>query len=127
VLGIVLGSVLSFHQRDIKRLVAFRSVCHMNFSLVVLSLKPVESKVFGVLVILSHALTSSIIFWVRGLIFHLTQSRQLLNISGLSQVSLSLHLLILIVRVSNFGVPPFISFFSEFIFIGTLFSCFIVG
>jgi len=127
VIGIVLGSVLSFHQRDIKRLVAFRSVCHINFSLVVLSLKPVESKVFGVLVILSHALTSSIIFWVRGLIFHLTQSRQLLNISGLSQVSLSLHLLILIVRVSNFGVPPFISFFSEFIFIGTLFSCFIVG
>ena len=61
-LGMVLASILSFHQRDIKRLVAFSSVCHINFSLVVLSLKPVESKVFGVLVMLSHALTSSIIF-----------------------------------------------------------------
>jgi len=127
VLGIVLGSILSFHQRDIKRLVAFRSVCHMNFSLLVLSLKSIESKLFGVLVILSHALTSSIMFWISGLIFHLSQSRQLLNVSGLQQVSLSLHLLILTVVVTNFGVPPFVSFFREFMFIGGVFSSFIWG
>jgi len=127
ILGIVMGSVLSFHQRDIKRLVAFRSVCHMNFSLLVLSLKSMESKLFGVLVILSHALTSSMIFWISGLIFHLSQSRQLLNVSGLQQVSLSLHLLILTVVVTNFGVPPFVSFFREFLFIGGVLSSFIWG
>ncbi len=62
VMGMVMGSILSFHQSDIKSLVAFSSVCHMNFSLLVLSLKSTESKLFGVLVILSHALTSSIMF-----------------------------------------------------------------
>jgi NADH:ubiquinone oxidoreductase subunit 4 (subunit M) len=127
ILGIVIGSILSFHQSDIKRLVAFRSVCHMNFSLLVLSLKSMESKLFGVLVMLSHALTSSIMFWISGLIFHLSQSRQLLNVSGLQQVSLSLHMLILVVCVTNFGVPPFISFFREFMFIGRVFSSFVWG
>lgn len=127
VIGIVMGSILSFHQRDIKRLVAFRSVCHINFSLLVLSLKSIESKLFGVLVILSHALTSSIIFWISGLMFHLSQSRQLLNVSGLQQVSLSLHMLILVVCVTNFGVPPFISFLREFLFISGVFSSFVWG
>jgi NADH-ubiquinone oxidoreductase chain 4 len=127
ILGIILGSILSLHQSDIKSLVAFRSVCHINFSLLALALKSVESKLFGVLVILSHALTSSIMFWISGLIFHLSQSRQLLNISGLQQVSLSLHILVLMVCVSNFGVPPFVSFFREFLFIGCVFSFFVWG
>jgi NADH:ubiquinone oxidoreductase subunit 4 (subunit M) len=99
----------------------------MNFSLLVLSLKSTESKLFGVLVMLSHALTSSMMFWISGLIFHLAQSRQLLNVSGLQQVSLSLHMLILVVCVTNFGVPPFISFFREFLFIGGVFSSFVWG
>lgn len=127
VAGMVLCSALAFLQGDIKGLIAFSSVCHMNFSLVVLCLKPVESKLFGVLVMFSHALSSSLMFWIGGLMFHLSFSRQLLSVCGLQQLSLSLCLAVFFVCVSNFGVPPFLSFLSEYLFIGVVFSSFCLG
>jgi NADH:ubiquinone oxidoreductase subunit 4 (subunit M) len=125
--GMVLCSAMAFLQGDIKGLIAFSSVCHMNFSLVVLCLKPVESKLFGVLVMFSHALSSSLIFWVGGMMFHLSFSRQLLSVCGLQQLSLSLCLAVFFVCVSNFGVPPFLSFLSEYLFVGVIFSSFCLG
>jgi len=60
--GILLGCFFACFQRDGKRLVAFSSICHINFLGLVLFFSSSLGKSFSVLIIFSHGLSASIIF-----------------------------------------------------------------
>jgi len=62
VLGALFGAILAMFQRDVKRLIAFSSVCHMNFITWAFYLKVLELKVLGVVIIVAHAVISSLMF-----------------------------------------------------------------
>jgi len=75
--GMVIGSTIATTQSDGKRLVAYSSICHMNFlSLLVLTACSLGKR-FRVVIMLRHAIIAAMIFWITGMLYHLRGSRQL--------------------------------------------------
>lgn len=112
-LGIVRGAIVATIQRDSKRLVAYSSVCHINFIVLIFLFLPPLLKGTRVIIIFAHGITSSFIFWVTGIIFYLKYSRQLIFLGGIISIRSSLLTLTTILFFTNFGVPPSITFFQE--------------
>ena len=124
IVGMVLGSALAIMQRDGKRFVAYSSICHMNFlSLLVLSSCSLGKR-FGVVMMLRHAITASIIFWITGMLYHCRGSRQLQFLAASSSSSSSYLMLSGIILFRNFGLPPTLAFSHELVFIAvTMATC----
>ena len=124
IVGMVIGSALATLQSDGKRLVAYSSICHMNFlSLMVLSSCSL-GKSFGAVIMLSHAITASLIFWITGMIYHARGSRQLQFLATSSSSSSSCLSLYGFVLFTNFGLPPTLSFSHELVFISVTMAIF---
>jgi len=124
IVGMVIGSALATMQRDGKRLVAYSSICHMNFlSLLVLSSCSL-GKSFGVVMMLSHAITACIIFWITGMLYHLRGSRQLQFLAASSSSSSSCLRLFGFVLFRNFGLPPTLAFSNELVFLAVAMATF---
>ncbi len=128
ILGIFVGGFVCCFQRDGKSLVAYSSVCHINFLVVVLLSYFVMGKLSSYLLILAHGVVASILFWFVGVIFHLSFSRRIYWLRGVLALRGGFSTLLFFILFFNFGVPFSISFFREYIFLFTIFSfCSVVG
>lgn len=114
-LGMILGSFLCLVQRDIKALVAYSSVVHIRFVLIVLILLCGCGKLRGGLIILSHGFVSTLIFYLVGEFYHISGTRLISYIRGFINRSIIIRYIIILVFICNGGLPPSLSFFSEFI------------
>lgn len=124
-LGAILAPFWAITHRDGKGLVAFSSISHINFSGLIVFMSVSIRKTACVFVFLTHDIISCIMFWTVGTLYHITHSRQIVFLSNISQMSMILRIIILVFFLSNFRVPPFISFFHEFIFIRIFFSVYL--
>lgn len=115
--GIILGSFSASIQRDAKSLVAYSSVCHINFLGFVLSSFSGGGELASILVILTHGVSSSAIFWIVGGIYYKTGTRQILYLSRSFIHSLRGLIIARIVMFRNFSVPPTLGFWREFVFL----------
>lgn len=120
--GIILGSVSASTQSDRKRLVAFSSVCHINFLGFALISDSIQGRSASILIILTHGISSSIIFWVVGGAYFKTGRRQLSYISNYITLSFRSLLILRIVIFSNFSVPPTLGFWGEVVFLRIFFG-----
>lgn len=116
-LGIILGAFCCLFQRDSKSLAAYSSVTHISFLLLVLILFSIRGKIRGLLLILAHGYTSTLIFFLIGEYFHTSGSRIIYFINRFFTSRIILSILFSLVFLSNRGVPPTLSFLSEFIII----------
>lgn len=119
--GIVFGSFLSVFQRDSKSLAAYSSVTHIGFLLISLLLLRVSSKRSGFFLILAHGYTSTLMFYVIGDFYHSRGRRIVYFINSFFSISLVFGIFFSFVFLSNGGIPPSLSFFSEFFLISNFF------
>ncbi len=128
--GMILSPLWATLHSDSKGLVAFSSICHINFIGVIILFDFSLGKIFRIFFFFTHDVISRIIFWFVGEIFHITQSRQIVFLSRSFFLSIFWGLGFFIFLLSNFGVPPFISFIHELFFLTFLFNisffCFII-
>lgn len=75
--GGLIASLLCMRQRDVKRLVAYSSVGHMGLILAGYSTLRVYGVIGGVLMIISHGLTSSGIFYSVNIWYQRLHTRRL--------------------------------------------------
>lgn len=113
ILGITIGSLIAITQSDSKSLVAYSSVCHMNFIIAVFVYMPSLIKRFRVIIMFAHGVTSSYIFWITGVIFYKKYTRQIIYLGGLTMMSSSMIIITTILFFTNFGVPPSLTFLQE--------------
>lgn len=114
--SILLSSLLTSIQSDFKRLVAYSSVVHI--SILVLSLfilHPLNLSVFLILIIF-HAFSSPVLFYLVGTLYTLLSTRQLFLLRGTIFLSPLLSLLIILIFLLNVPVPPVPSFLSEVLY-----------
>lgn len=114
-LGMVLGSFLCLLQSDVKSIIAYSSVVHISFVLLVLCLVCGFGKLSGVLIMLSHGYVSTIMFYLIGEFYHILGTRMMIFISGLMVRRMIVSYVFIMVFLCNSGIPPSVSFFSEFI------------
>lgn len=113
IIGSVYCRIICLTQVDLKVIVAYSSVVHINILLVGLVRIGEWGNLGRVLIIFSHGLNSSILFYLVNIIYERLHSRRLLIIKGLINLFPSLSLWWLLGCFSNFSVPPSLSLFGE--------------
>lgn len=103
--GVVYGSLLAYGQRDIKKLVACSSVAHMGTILIGLfALNPAGLR-GSVLQMISHGLSTGMLFFLIGAIYERRHVREISEFGGLAQVVPAFTVLLTIATFSSIGLP----------------------
>ena len=131
VTGVVYASLCSIRQTDLKRIVAYSSVAHMN--LVVLG--AFSFNVIGLegclLQSISHGFVSSAMFFIIGALYERYHSRFVYYYGGLVHMMPLYSTLFLIFTMANIALPGTSSFVGEFLLLAGIYKsnviCCIVG
>nr|YP_009162012.1 NADH dehydrogenase subunit 4 [Litoditis aff. marina PmIII]AKS28862.1 NADH dehydrogenase subunit 4 [Litoditis aff. marina PmIII] len=116
-LGMILGSFCCVFQSDSKSLAAYSSVTHMSFLLLSLIFISMSSKISSLMLMLAHGYTSTLMFYLIGEFYHTSSSRMIYFMNSFFSSSMIMGILFAVVFLSNSGVPPSLSFLSEFMVI----------
>jgi NADH-quinone oxidoreductase subunit M len=114
VIGILYGAMVSYAQKDVKKLVAYSSVSHLGF--VMLGLFALNSQGIqgGILQMVNHGLSTGALFLLIGMIYERRHTREFSDFGGLWKVMPDYAVLTLIVSLSSMGLPGLNGFVGEF-------------
>jgi proton-translocating NADH-quinone oxidoreductase chain M len=114
-IGAVYGAFLSFLQVDIKKIVAYSSVSHMNFAVLGLFSLTVEGVVGALLLFLSHGFSSAALFHLVGVFYKRFHTRIIDYYGGLALIMPIQIFFFLFFSFANIGFPGTLNFSSEMI------------
>jgi NADH-quinone oxidoreductase subunit M len=120
VIGIIYASLTTIRQIDLKRIIAYSSVAHMNFvTLGVFACDPIygESRCIGVegatMLMISHGLISSALFIRIGVVYDRYHTRLLPYYGGLTTIMPIYSVLFIFFTFANISFPGTASFVRE--------------
>ena len=119
--GIIVGAFMCLFQRDAKAVAAYSSITHIRFVLFSLVIIFKSSKIGGCIIMLSHGYTSTLMFYLVGEFFHKRGSRLMNYLRSFMLRGFVMSFFMMFVFLSNGGLPPSLSFVSEFVVIASLF------
>ena len=114
IIGILYGAMVSYAQKDVKKLVAYSSVSHLGFvmlGLFAINLQGIEG---GILQMINHGISTGALFLVVGMIYERRHTREMDAFGGLWKVMPVYAVLTLIVVLSSMGLPGLNGFVGEF-------------
>lgn len=114
-LGILYSSVILLSQIDLKRIIAYSSIAHMNYAILGLFVQSLESLQGSIFLMLSHGFTSSGLFLLVGFLYDRFHTRLLFYYTGLNQIMPLFYLFFFFFTFSNFGFPGLANFIGEFL------------
>lgn len=121
-IALIYTSLTTLRQIDLKRIIAYSSVAHMNLCILGLFSMSYFAVVGSVLVMLGHGFISSGLFFLIGMLYNRYKTKLIFYFSGLVYImpifSVSLFFLIL----GNVSMPLTANFISEFLILLGLFE-----
>jgi proton-translocating NADH-quinone oxidoreductase chain M len=115
VIGILYSSLTAIRQTDLKRIVAYTSVAHMNLVVIGLFSFNIIGLEGAVLQSLSHGFVSSALFLLIGVLYDRHHTKMLKYYSGLVHTMPLFTIIFLIFTMANIGLPGTSSFVGEFL------------
>ncbi len=115
VVGIIYGALVAMVQPDIKKLVAYSSVSHMGYVMIgmfALNNYGVSGSLYQML---NHGISTGALFFLVGMIYERTHSREISRYGGLAKVLPIFTILFFIVTLSSIAVPMTNGFIGEFL------------
>lgn len=113
--GILYGAILSYAQRDLKRMVAYTSVSHMGFVLLGIYAGTPLALQGAVMSMICHGLATGALFVIAGLVQERTHTRELAQLGGLWAVTPRLGGFTLFFAAAALGLPGLGNFTGEFL------------
>jgi NADH-quinone oxidoreductase subunit M len=114
VIGILYGAMVSYAQKDVKKLVAYSSVSHLGFVMLGLFALNAQGVQGGILQMVNHGLSTGALFLIVGMIYERRHTRDMDAFGGLWKVMPVYAALTLIVALSSMGLPGLNGFVGEF-------------
>ncbi len=114
IIGIIYGAIVSYAQKDIKRLVAYSSVSHLGFVMLGLFALNAQGIQGSILQMINHGLSTGALFLLVGIIYDQTHTRDFSVYGGLWKITPLFGTLFLIVALSSMGLPGLNGFIGEF-------------
>lgn len=106
-------SVFCLYQRDGKSLIAYSSVVHMSTFFYFLINQSFWGLVASLIIIIRHGIVSGLLFFYCGLFYNNSGRREMLRHQGLFLSRFWFCVFFLFFLLSNSGLAPTLSFFSE--------------
>jgi multicomponent Na+:H+ antiporter subunit D len=114
-LSMIVGALMGFGQKDIKRLFAFSSISQMGYVMVGVGLGTPLGVIGALFHLLNHAGFKSLLFLSSGAIEGETGTRNLYEMGGLRKIMPVTSTSSVVGSLSISGVPPFNGFWSKLI------------
>lgn len=114
IIGIIYGAIVSFAQKDMKKLVAYSSISHLGFvTLGIFALN--DAGIQGaILQGVNHGISTGALFFLVGLLYERTHTREMAEYGGVWKVMPLFSALSLIIVFSSMGLPGLNGFVGEF-------------
>lgn len=115
-----IGLIFYFFQDDLKRLLAFSTIANLSYMMLGLALGGMGSRLAlegGLLHLINHSFTKSLLFLAVGSISCATGTRKISKLSGLSKKMPITSLAFIVGALAISGVPPFGIFWSKYLII----------
>jgi len=120
VIGILYSAATTIRQIDLKKIIAYSSVAHMNFALLGLFTNNTQGIEGSLFFMLGHGVVSSALFLCIGILYDRYHTRNILYYGGLVQVMPLFSLFFLVFTLANLGLPGMVNFVGEFlVLVGT--------
>nr|QWE51012.1 Nad4 [Phaeophyceae sp.] len=113
-LGIIYPSLTAIRQTDLKRLIAYTSVAHMNLVMVGIFSGSASGIEGAILQSISHGFVSSALFLIIGVLYERSHSRLIRYYGGLVYTMPIFTAIFLLFTMSNLGLPGTSSFVGEY-------------
>jgi len=114
IIGIIYGAIVSFAQKDVKKLVAYSSISHLGFvTLGIFSLNAAGIQ-GAILQGVNHGLSTGALFFLVGVLYEQTHTRDMAAYGGVWKIMPVFSVLSLIVVLSSMGLPGLNGFVGEF-------------
>jgi NADH-quinone oxidoreductase subunit M len=113
-IGIIYGAMVSYAQKDVKKLVAYSSVSHLGFVMLGLFALNPQGVAGAILQMINHGLSTGALFLLVGMIYEQTHTREIKVYGGLWKITPVFGSIMLIVSLSSMGLPGLNGFVGEF-------------
>jgi len=114
VIGIIYGAIVSYAQKDIKKLVAYSSISHMGFIILGMFALNSHGVQGSILQMVNHGLSTGALFILVGMIYERRHTRDINAFGGVWTVMPIYGVFSLIVTLSSMGLPGLNGFVGEF-------------
>jgi NADH-quinone oxidoreductase subunit M len=114
IIGIIYGAIVSFAQKDVKKLVAYSSVSHLGFVMLgIFSLNQAGLQ-GAILQGVNHGLSTGALFYLVGVLYEQRHTREMSAFGGVWRAMPIFSALSLIIVLSSMGLPGLNGFVGEF-------------
>lgn len=110
---LVLGAISSYTKKDIKKILAYTTIGTLGALTMLVGLTHQYAFYAALVLFVAHALYKATLFMVAGIIEHKTQTRDILQLSGLRHQLPWVFYGSALAALSMIGVPPFLGFISK--------------
>lgn len=117
ILSIVYCSITTIRQIDLKKIIAYSSIVHMNYAILGFYSNEIEGLLGGNYLMISHAFVSCGLFLLVGLLYKRYHSRILLYYGGLVLTMPLYSTSMILLTLANLSLPLTSSFISEILII----------
>jgi proton-translocating NADH-quinone oxidoreductase chain M len=122
VLSITFSSITVLRQIDLKRIVAYSSIAHMNYLVGALFVNNLLALTGSLLLQIAHGLSSSALFLCVGFLYDRYQSRNIFYYRGLVTILPFFCFFFFVFNLANLGFPSTVNFLAEMLIFFGLFS-----
>jgi NADH:ubiquinone oxidoreductase subunit 4 (subunit M) len=126
--GVISCSLSATVQLDLKKLIAYSSIAHMNLVVLGIFSLNLQGIQGSILLMLAHGLVSSGLFFLAGFLYDRHHSRAILYYSGLAQPMPVFTTLLFLFFLANVSFPITANFVGEILlFVGVVQKSFVVA
>ena len=117
ILSILFSSLIAIAQSDLKRIVAYSSISHINLSVLGLLLGSAtpNATLGGILIFVAHGFVSALMFFLVGILYDRFHQRDILYYRGIVISMPIFSILFFLNTLFNIGVPISLNFLGEFL------------
>ena len=115
VLSIIYGAMMALAQDDLKKLIAYSSVSHIGYVVLGFFVFNFYALTGGFFQMLTHGLSSAGLFFLVGMIYDRTHTRDLSRFGGMAQVIPRYSVFFILISLSAMALPLTGGFISEFL------------
>ncbi len=122
VIGILYGAMVSYRQRDMKKLVAYSSVSHLGFVMLGIFAFTPQAMTGAVIQMVNHGLSTGALFLLVGMLYERRHTREMAAFGGVWKVMPVMGGMMLFSALSSAGLPGLNGFIGEFMILLGSFS-----
>lgn len=114
-ISVIYISIILLIQTDLKKIIAYSSIAHMNLVIAGIISHNIYGLVGGIYTMLSHGLISGLLFFCVGILYDRYGERNILYYSNITQLMPLYSSIFFFALLANMGIPGTSAFIGEFL------------